>query len=215
MPAPMRLAPTPPPQGVRGLFSPDQFNRPRRASQSRKVAGGHDASRCLPTTARLLQPSKRRLRAGAPGGTQSDRYSTRKAFHRMSRLFTVLFIGMACGVVMAQPASPVTAVAPAAPDALALARFAESPAGRCMKEAPEYPVRARQHGVQGTALAAFAVLPDGSFAEAGLQKSTGHELLDFHARRHIRRCIEMHRGQVTDPPLRPGTYAFPIEWRLH
>ncbi len=83
-----------------------------------------------------------------------------------------------------------------------------------MRIAPEYPMRAKRQGIQGTALAAFTVLADGQLVQAGLQRSTGSELLDFHARRHIRRCIELHSGHVSDPPLRPGSYAFPIEWRL-
>lgn len=83
-----------------------------------------------------------------------------------------------------------------------------------MRSAPEYPLPALRQGLQGKALASFAVTAEGTLVEMGLRQSTGSELLDFHARRHIRRCIEKHHVPAHEPPLMPGVYAFPIEWRL-
>ncbi|MCL6622711.1 MAG: energy transducer TonB [Syntrophobacterales bacterium] len=84
---------------------------------------------------------------------------------------------------------------------------------RLLERHKDYPLLARQLHLEGVAVVQFTIAEDGCLENAGLKRSSGHELLDRAAQETVRRV-----GRF--PPLPPGlgrerlALAIPISFRL-
>ncbi len=78
---------------------------------------------------------------------------------------------------------------------------------RRIKKARIYPENARAGGIEGTAVVAFRILPDGRLGPIRLRKSSGHSTLDGSSLETVRRAAPL--------PYIKGVIVLPIRYRLN
>ena len=78
---------------------------------------------------------------------------------------------------------------------------------RRIEEARIYPENARAGGIEGTAVVAFRILPDGRLGPVRLRKSSGHPALDGSSLKTVRRAAPL--------PYVKGVIVLPIQYRLN
>ncbi len=106
----------------------------------------------------------------------------------------------------AQPARPARPAGEAPPSREELAaRISEI--RRRIEEARIYPENARAGGIEGTAVVAFRILPDGRLGPVRLRKSSGHPALDGSSLETVRRAAPL--------PYVKGVIVLPIRYRLN
>jgi len=119
----------------------------------------------------------------------------------------------------AGPAGGAPAAAPDGPAAPSVAAAAGAPPSATLlprggyQVRPRYPAAARREGAEGTAYVRVLVAPSGRVERAGIDASSGHDVLDRAALDAVRRW---RFEPLALPPGTPGVWArIPVSFRLH
>ncbi len=107
---------------------------------------------------------------------------------------------------LARPGRPAWPAGEAPPSKEALAARI-SKIRRRIEEVRIYPENARAGGIEGTAVVAFRILPDGRLGPVRLRKSSGHSALDGSSLETVRRAAPL--------PYVRGVIVLPIRYRLN